>query len=32
MACGRTFPVAEYAEELPEDIWERIALRGCDRA
>jgi len=32
MACGRTFPVCEYLEEIDRETWDLIAARPCDRA
>jgi len=31
ISCGTTYPVAEYAEELDDALWERIESRPCNR-
>ena len=30
-SCGEAYPVAEYREEFDDEMWERIALRPCNR-
>jgi hypothetical protein len=32
MECGRTYTVHEYADEIDEATWERIASRPSNRA
>lgn len=31
MDCGKRYQVAEYKEDIPPEMWERIAERACDR-
>ncbi|MDA8082198.1 MAG: hypothetical protein M0024_00905 [Nitrospiraceae bacterium] len=31
MECGKRFGIAEYADELDENVWNQISNRSCDR-
>ncbi len=31
MECGSRYGISEYIEEIPQSMWETIALRPCNR-